>query len=311
MIALAEYNKNPFDIDSNKLTFDDVWNKWSPPHFIKHPGGAAGMRSAYKRCAPLYNLKMGDIKKAHMQAVLDDMAGMSEESQTKVKTIFKFSFKWCLENDVVQKDYSQFLTLSAPKKKEGKVKYFRPEELQLLRGSMDFTVDFPTGKKSYSNQCLTDTVEILLYTGMRIGELLDIKTANVNLDERTIYVEGTKTENAKRLVPIHKAIIGTLKQRLDQSQNGLLIENTNGKPIKYDTYKKHFFDPWMETLGIKHTPHATRHTFVSMMDSAGVPSTSVALKRIVGHANASVTEHYTHKDISELIQTIEKLNFQT
>lgn len=144
----------------------------------------------------------------------------------------------------------------------------------------------------------------MLYTGMRIGELLGVKTEDVDLAQRIIHVRGTKTENADRIVPIHRELAPILSKRLDGEH---LIENANGKPIKYDQYKKHFFDPYMESLGVSHTPHALRHTFVSLMDSCGVSSNSVVLKRIVGHSNSNVTELYTHKDVTDLIDAIDKL----
>ena len=64
----------------------------------------------------------------------------------------------------------------------------------------------------------------------------------------------------------------------------------------------------MEKLGLEGKPHATRHTFVSLMDDSGVSSNSVVLKRIVGHSNDSVTEDYTHKEVQQLIEAIDKLN---
>lgn len=51
----------------------------------------------------------------------------------------------------------------------------------------------------------------------------------------------------------------------------------------------------MSTLKMQHKPHDCRHTFISGMDSCGISAGSVILKRIVGHANADVTESYTHK----------------
>ena len=47
-------------------------------------------------------------------------------------------------------------------------------------------------------------------------------------------------------------------------------------------------------------------TFISIMDNCGVHSQSVVLKRIVGHSNKDVTEHYTHKDIEQLLLAIDK-----
>lgn len=304
MLALAEYHKDPIDLTKKSITFAEVWEIWTPPHFKKYPSSAAGLRSAYKRCAPLYEMPMADIKKVHMQDILDGINHMSEESQGKVKAIFKNTFRYCVENDIVTKDYSQYLAITAKKKKSTKDKFFTAAELGKVFRSLDHVVQFPTGKKSYAELNLTDTVLMLLYTGMRIGELLQVKSEDVDLEKRIMRVKGTKTDNADRMVPIHQDLVPILKKRLSGEY---MIENANGQPIKYDTYKKHFFDPYMETLGITHTPHALRHTFISLMDSCGVSSNSVVLKRIVGHANADVTEHYTHKDITDLLEAIDKL----
>ena len=152
---------------------------------------------------------------------------------------------------------------------------------------------------------MVDTVIILLYTGLRIGELLNVKAADVDLDALTIQVHGTKTEAAERIVPIHKDVIPYLKRRLEAGAENL-IANANGKPITGSAYRMFFFTPFMQHIGAEHTPHATRHTFVSIMDKCGVGTDSVVLKRIVRHANKTVTEHYTHKDVPELLAAIDK-----
>ena len=88
-------------------------------------------------------MQMADIKKVHMQDILDGMNHMSEESQGKVKSIFKNAFKYCIENDIVTKDYSQFLVITPPKKKKAaKEKFFTAEELGAVFGSQDFAVQF-------------------------------------------------------------------------------------------------------------------------------------------------------------------------
>lgn len=303
MLALAEYNANPYNLDTVNITFKEAWENWTPKYFKTYPNAETNLRSTYKRCKPLYDMKLKDIKAHHLQAVMDTVAHMSEETQTKLKFIFKRTFKYALENDVVNKDYSQFVTIT-PKKKDVSNKYFTSDELQLVFDNLDYTVDFPISKKRYASLNLTDSLIMMLYTGVRVGELLNIKVDDVDLENKTINVEGTKTKNAKRVVPIHDKLIPILNRNLNGTY---LIENANGKPIHYDQYKKYFFDPYMKFLGLTHTPHALRHTFASLMDSAGVSASSVALKRIMGHANSSVTEHYTHKEIQELLKEINKL----
>lgn len=304
MLALAEFNVNPYDLVNDTMTFSDAWDAWSPKHFEKYPASEGGLKSAYKKCKPLYKLKMSDIKTAHLQAVMDELSGMSVESQTKVKTIFKNCFKYAIQNDIIKKDYSEFVTLAPTKGKTKKENYFTASEIDLIFKNRNYKCEFPTGKKSYCTLELVDSIIVLLYSGMRIGELLALKCEDVNLLNRIMHVRGTKTKDADRLVPIHKKLIPILKSRL---AGEFVFENGNGEPIRYDSYKKNFFDPFMKSLGLSQTPHACRHTFISMMDSAGVSASSVVLKRIVGHANASTTEHYTHKETSELVNVIDKI----
>ena len=285
MLALAEYHNNPIDLKKKDITFSEVWDLWAPAYFKRTPSSENGLRAAYKRCSPLHNMSMKEIKKAHLQAIVDGMGGMSEQSQKKVKTVFKMTFKYCLENDLVTKDYSQFVTITTAKPSNVKDKFFTSEELTKLLSEGE------------------ETSIILLYTGMRIGELLNVKCGDVK--GGLIHVKGTKTENADRIVPIHKDIREIIEKRLNGE---FLIQDEKGKPYTYNGYTRKVFNPIMERLGLKHTPHALRHTFISLMDSAGV--NKVALKRIVGHSNTDMSEHYTHKQTDELIEAMNKLKIK-
>lgn len=289
MLALAEYNSNPFDLVNAGMTFEEIWEKWSPKHFEKYPSSEKGLKTFYKRCEPLYKMKMVDIRTTHLQEIMDSISHQSKQSQVKLKTIFNNTFKYAMENDIIKKDYSDFVTLHKTEKKTTKNKYFTKEEIKLIL--------------SHKNEELVDTVIILLYTGMRIGELLALKCEDINFEERLIYVHGTKTENADRIVPIHKDLAPYLEKRINGEY---LIANSKGKPVQYSNYRAHFFSPFMEKLGLDQTIHATRHTFISRMDACGITADSVALKRIVGHSNSSVTENYTHKTNDELIEAIDK-----
>ena len=58
---------------------------------------------------------------------------------------------------------------------------------------------------------------------------------------------------------------------------------------------------------MSHTLHETRHTFISQADRVGLNAT--ILKKIVGHANGDITVHYTHKDITEILEEIKKFHY--
>ena len=59
-------------------------------------------------------------------------------------------------------------------------------------------------KGAVSGIALMDSVVIMLYTGMRISELLELKAEDIHLEERWIDLRGTKTAAARRIVPVTK-----------------------------------------------------------------------------------------------------------
>lgn len=80
---------------------------------------------------------------------------------------------------------------------------------------------------------------------------------------------------------------------------------TDGRPHTYESFRR-VFDKVMAYFRMHHTPHETRHTTASMLDSAGANDT--ATKKILGHACKGVTKHdYTHKTIRELRKAIDAI----
>jgi integrase len=143
----------------------------------------------------------------------------------------------------------------------------------------------------------------MIYTGLRIGELMLIKNADINLNER--YMKGgIKTAAGKnRIIPINKKILPLIQARYDQGHEFLIVNAFNEK-MKYDNYYKERWQPIMENLSISHKPHDCRHTCATLLDNAG--ANKLSIKRILGHASQDITDKvYTHKDIEELLKAID------
>lgn len=291
MQMLAEYNKNPYDLTHKDITFAEVYEIWSTEHFKKHPSTRTPTTSMYKYCTALYDMKMKDIRLPHLQTIMNALEGKSRATQTVVKTIFNNIFGYCMKNDIIQKDYSQYVQKTFTTKKSVHDKYFTQEQIKAIINNQNFT---------HRGSNYADTVLILLYTGMRINELLTLKCSDIDLDKRIINLHGTKTEAAERIIPIHKKIAPIISARM----GGEYLIMKHNKPVPYNTFHLYWTE-YMNHLGIPHTPHATRHTFISAMDTCEI--TGVIMKRIAGHANKSVTEHYTHKSIDQLINAIDRL----
>lgn len=311
MIALAEYNKTPYDLDIATVTWLDVWNKWGPAA-IESAGKslAPQLKKAHERCAPLYSLKMKDVRAGHMQEILDSIAHMSGTSQARLKYVMQNNFKWALQNDVINKDYSQFLTTDVKQKEETLHFPYTTQEIKTLWTYQNKLFPFAYGNKGGTKETTVqaaNAILVLLYTGMRIMELGELKAADVHLDERYIDLQGTKTKAARRIVPIHKDIIPVIASLLADGGEYLVV-NGHGKPATYDQWKKWVLAPANEIIGTEHTLHDTRHTFISAAERSGLDANSIILKRIVGHSTSgNTTAIYTHKNIEDLIAAIDKV----
>ena len=106
MLALAEYNKNPFDVDATKITFSELYEKW-----LKQTEGKLGkgtinsLKSAYNHCSPIFKMKYKDLKRYHMQDCIDN-CGCGYSTQWAIKNLFGHLDRYALEMDVINKGYA-------------------------------------------------------------------------------------------------------------------------------------------------------------------------------------------------------------
>lgn len=311
MIALAEYNKSPYDLNVATVTWLDVWEKWGPDAIAKASTSLRPqLKKAHERCAPLYTIKMKDIRKGHMQDILDSIAEMNATSQQRLKYVMTQNFKWALENDVVVKDYSQFLTVNVKQKEEELHYPYTAGEIRALWSHADERIPLPLGKgrnPKYTTAPAYRAMLVLIYTGMRVMELGELKAADVHLAERYIDLRGTKTKAAKRYVPIHRDIAPVIEALLADGGDHLVVDG-NGQPLKYNQWYTHILGAANDTTGADHTLHDTRHTFISAAERSGLAAESIILKRIVGHSTkGNTTAIYTHKDLADLLEAIDKV----
>lgn len=288
--ALDEYNVNPFDVDATKLTFEEIYNQWSERAYATlSVSSVKNYKSAYKHAKRLHVARFVEIKTKHLQDVVDAIHSQAMARMTKF--LFQKLYTYALENDIVEKDYSQYVKLTKTKETKEKLP-FTDEEAKIMWDKV--------GKVEYA-----DLIVILLYTGMRIGELLDMKKEDIHLDKRYM-IGGSKTEAGKnRVIPLHKKIIPLIEKRMD-SKSEYLFTNTLGKKLTYALFMSKYWGAIVAHLKHQHTPHATRHYFVSKMDSLGV--NRVIIQKIVGHSNKDVTDIYTHKNLDELLEAVDLLD---
>lgn len=286
--ALAEYNSSPYDLDKGRITFSELFDKWSSEHFPKVSENAiVNYNVAYKYCSPLYKMRFADIRKSHLQSVVDN-SGKAYPTRKLIKTLLNQLYKYAMENDIVEKQYSHFVDVGKNEGKLNRVPFTNKEIQQLFDND---TFDF------------VDTILIMIYSGMRIGELLSLENKNIFLDKRYM-IGGIKTDAGKnRIIPINKKIEKYIRKYYNPD-NQYLITNFKGQQMKYSNYRREKFDNVMEKLNMDHNPHECRHTFATLMNRAG--ANKLCTKRIIGHASPDLIDKvYTHKDIEDLIDAID------
>jgi integrase len=136
------------------------------------------------------------------------------------------------------------------------------------------------------NRITRDVVRFALNTGMRRGEILNLKWDQVDL--RTGYIIVTKTKSGKqRNIPINDTASHVLER---QPRNGAYVFHRDGKPAKS---VRHTFEQAVKKAAIGHCRfHDLRHTFATKLVLAGVSLPVV--KELLGHSTITTTMRYAH-----------------
>ena len=202
--------------------------------------------------------------------------------------------KYAMEYDIIEKDYSKFVQITKADDDEAGVP-FSKEDIAVLWKNVD--------KVPYC-----DTVLILIYTGWRITEFLEMQTKNIDINEWTMQGGIKSAAGKNRIVPIHSGIQKLILNYYNTDNKFYMASKTKRSTHIYNYAYYGFFQNVMKECGIteSHTPHDCRHTFTSLLNSVG--ANDVCIDRLVGHASKTLTKKvYTHKDIDELRQAVEMI----
>ena len=149
-----------------------------------------------------------------------------------------------------------------------------------------------------------DLALILIYTGLRPNELLNMKKENVYLSKRYM-IGGSKTKAGKnRYIPINEKIAPLIENRL-KNNSSYLIGSSRDMAFTYVSFKERW-DKMMYDLDLSYLPYDCRHTCATRLDN--VKANKICTKLILGHKIQDITDGvYTHKNINQLIETINLL----
>lgn len=285
---LADYNKAMFSIEQeNAPTFQEVFQRYYLDKFGQeygHKGKKTSMEysvtAAFKNSSKLHDTPFKDIKAEQIQEIVDAVAEKRSYSSAElIIMMFNQVSKYALANDLIEKNYTQFVRIKIDDDDEHGVP-FSHDDLAKLWKNKD-----------------NDVVEMLLimcYSGFRISEYYDLE---VNLQKK-YFKGGIKTQAGKnRIVPIHSAIFPLVKKRLKKYGCLLQISDSQFREAMYQTLNDLKID--------KHTPHDCRHTFSALCEKYKVNEND--RKRMLGHALDLTNGVYGHRTVEDLREEIEKI----
>ncbi|MGL5711699.1 MAG: tyrosine-type recombinase/integrase [Cetobacterium sp.] len=287
---LIKFVKNP-NLFSKK-TFKNIMDLWWENYTKRVTHKTTISTHIYRMRAfePLHDTLMADIKLFDLQILFDAMT-TSWSFKNGCKSVLNMIFDYALKNEFVDSNKIKFIELGKREKIIDR-KIFTKEEIEILWENLD--------------QKYIYIILILIYTGMRIGEFLNLKNEDINFKDGTVKIRASKTDAGIRIIPIPSKVIKLFNDNFEDGHE-YFVRGEKSVQLSYATFKDRF-NVLLKRIGIQpHTIHDTRHTFATMLNNANANQSSII--KLIGHSNFAVTENiYTHKDIVELRKAVELLN---
>lgn len=248
-----------------------------------------GLNVAFNNLKPLHNLKFKNIDYELLQSAISKNKEKSQSSLNSNKNLLRKMYKLALKKKYVNEDLSQLCDYDFKEPTEDIHTPFSKQEIEKIFN------DAPSPAR--------DMLLILLYTGLRVQELLIFETANIHLNEQ-YFIAGVKTDVGKnRIVPIHNDILPILRAYYDPSR--YYFWDVQGSQRIYQTLRWRF-DRCLKEVGMEHLPHDPRHTAATLMHNAGMDE--MYIKLILGHRLDNLTQHvYIHTPPETLVQEMNKV----
>ena len=206
----------------------------------------------------------------------------------KISTVRGF-YKWMLKKSLILRSPAQ--GLKNLRKPRHLPEFVTEDKMEVILDDDASFADSPTGGRDRL------IIELFYDTGIRETELIELKCGDVDLARRTITVHGKGGKI--RMVPISQSLCQRLADIMTSPEESLFKTDKGCKMYPRLVYRiVHKYLERTRTVS-QSSPHTLRHSFATAMLNNGAPIE--AIKELLGHANLSATQIYTHT-------TYEKLN---
>ncbi len=232
---------------------------------------------------------LDDTTETHLRGYIAHRKADKASSANRRLTVFKRYFRWALREHLVQADPT--LKLLAAKQAVRNIKTLSEAQVEALLAAPD--TDTPLGLRDRT------MIELMYASGLRVSELVTLKSVHVGLNEGVLRVTGKGAK--ERLVPFGAEAHDWLRRYLADSrplilngqQSDALFVTARGGPMTRQMFwtllKKH---ARAAGVNVPLSPHTLRHAFATHLLNHGADLRAVQL--LLGHADISTTTIYTH-----------------
>jgi integrase len=174
--------------------------------------------------------------------------------------------------------------------------------------------DFQRLLAMVAEEWLREIVVFALFTGLRRGELLNLRWNEVDLQRRVIYFQSNPTfptkQGRKRVIPLNNTAFYLLQSKHGKDTLGYVF-TLNGKQV-VDGRHTHAFKKAVRAAKLENGRlhfHSLRHTFASWLVQDGASLYEV--QKLLGHSSSSVTEIYSHLQPEQMHSTVNRIDLDT
>lgn len=251
------------------------------------PSKQTHYRTAWNRIADTWPIVFTQMRLSHMQTVLSN-SGVGYYPQRDIKALYSHLYKFAIRNELLETNRAMLLEL--PETPNSRRDPWTMDEVQR------WWQDYRAGHR------VARIILIMIYTGMRTGEVRQIDKDNVHLNERYM-IGGIKTEAGKnRIIPIAENIVPLVQQSLQDGRYGLM-------PMRIEDFYDEYADA-IQRIGVRPLdPYSCRHTTATALGEAGVAPSII--KEIMGHRSYETTLHYTHISTEAKLEAVDALANQS
>ena len=315
------------DVTRADMTFAEMGQLWLTQYKCSLAGGSYRRYESIleNHLAPVIGgMKLKDLKPLHLKMLINTMAEKQYSSKTmmEIKQTAAQVMEAAVENDLVHRNV--FAKVTVPKTEAEEREPIGETERKLI-------LDTCTGHR------MGIPALIMLYTGIRKGELIALTWNDIDLDaerlsvnkaatfhNNTVSIKTPKTKSGLRTVPIPKLIIPMVRATKEAAESEQVCPSVKGELMTHTAYNS-AWNSYLHFLNLKaggrdasrsnpkvqaieaFTAHQLRHTYATMLYDAGVDIKSA--QKFLGHSNIQVTlKIYTHLSEGKEQAAVEALN---